>query len=105
MRTKTIADNRCFIRRSIREEWGGGSISAAVRLVLELHDIDPGNPASQIAGSVVLYDGVLSNAPQYCQYALINAIDLNCGITFMRMLREVDVEVRSARPGENFRSR
>ena len=84
---------------------GGGSISAAVRLVLELHDIDPGNPASQVAGSVVLYDGVLSNAPRYCQYALINAIDLNCGITFMRMLREVDVEVRSARPGENFRSR
>ena len=85
--------------------FGGAGISAAVRFVLEVHDIDPGNPASQIAASAVLYDGVLSNVPQYCQYALINAISMNCGITFARMLKEVDVEVRSARLGEGFRTR
>jgi hypothetical protein len=94
-----------FYSQEHKPGFGGAGISAAVRFVLEAHDIDPGNPASQIAASAVLYDGVLSNVPQYSQYALVNAASMNCGITFARMLKEVDVEVRSARPGEGFRTR
>ena len=47
---------------------------ASVRVVLEVHDIDPSNPASMQALSNVLYDGLLSSAPAYCNYALLNSL-------------------------------
>lgn len=84
---------------------GGGQIAADVRLVLEVHDIDPTNPATQIAASTVLYDGVLSGAPAFCTYALVNSPALQCSIAFTRMIEAPDVEVRSAPPGQNFSSR
>ena len=42
---------------------GGAQISANVRLVLEVHDVDPTNPASMVASSTVLYDDVIASAP------------------------------------------
>lgn len=84
---------------------GGAQIIADVRFVLEAHEIDPANPATQIAASTVLYDGVNSGAPTYCTYSLVNSVDLQCAIAFTRMLQAPDVEVRSALPGNNFRTR
>ena len=84
---------------------GGGQIAADVRLVLEIHDIDPTNPATQIAPSTILYDGVISGAPAFCTYALVNSPGLQCSIAFTRMIEAPDVEVRSAPPGQNFRTR
>ena len=84
---------------------GGGQIAADVRLVLEVHDIDPTNPATQIAPSTVLYDGVISGAPAFCTYALVNSPNLQCSIAFTRMIEAPDVAVRSALPGQNFRTR
>ena len=84
---------------------GGAQIGADVRFVLELHDIDPSNPATQIAVSTVLHDGVVQGTPAYCTYALINSPDLTCAIAFTRILQAPDVEVRSALPGNNFRTR
>ena len=86
-------------------ELGGGQITADVRLVLEVHDIDPANPATQIAPSTVLYDGVISGAPAFCTYALVNSPALQCSIAFTRMIEAPDVEVRSALPSQNSRSR
>lgn len=80
-------------------------MAADVRLVLEVHDIDPANPASEIAASTVLYDGVLTNCPGFCTYALVDAINLQCAVAFTRMLRAEDTEVRSAPQGEAFRTR
>jgi hypothetical protein len=84
---------------------GGGAVSADARIVLEVHDIDPANPGSLAAASTVLYDGVAANAPDFCTYALVNAADLHCALTFTRIIRAVDTEVRSALPGQVYRTR
>jgi hypothetical protein len=78
---------------------GGAEVLADVRIVLEVHDIDPADPATQVGPSIVLYDGVISGAPDFCTYAPVNAANLQCAITFTRMLQAVDAEVRSALPG------
>jgi len=81
---------------------GGSEIPADVRVVLELQDIDPTNPASQVAPALVLYDGVISGAPDFCTYALVNATNVQCSIAFTRMTQPVDTEVRSALPGQGY---
>ncbi|HJT71349.1 MAG TPA: hypothetical protein VJ731_14210, partial [Terriglobales bacterium] len=84
---------------------GGAQLSANVRLVLEVHDIDPSNPATMVAPGTVLYDGVLSNAPAFCTYALVNSPSLFCAISFTRLIRAIDVEVRTAPQGQPFSTR
>jgi hypothetical protein len=84
---------------------GGETVAADTRVVLEVHDIDPGNPGTLAAAATVLYDGVLSGAPAYCTYALINGGDLHCAIAFTRIVRSIAAEVRSALPGQNYRTR
>jgi hypothetical protein len=84
---------------------GGAQVSANVRIVLELHDIDPANPGTQVAASTVLYDGVISGAPAFCTYALLNSPGLFCSIAFTRLVQAADTEVRSALPGQNYRTR
>lgn len=81
---------------------GGAEILADVRIVLEAQDIDPTNPATQVAPAVVLYDGVFSDAPDFCTYALVNATNAQCSIAFTRMIQAVDTEVRSALPGQDY---
>jgi hypothetical protein len=84
---------------------GGAQVNANVRLVLEVHDIDPANPATTIAPSTVLYDGVLSGAPAFCTYVLVNSPGLHCSIAFTRFIQAPDTEVRSALPGQSYRTR
>ena len=81
---------------------GGAEISADVRIVLEMQDVDPSNPASQAAPATVLYDGIVSAAPDFCNYVLVNARNMQCSISFTRMIEAVDAEVRSALPGQGF---
>ncbi len=81
---------------------GGAAVSADVRVVLEVHDIDPTNPATQVAPSTVLYDNVISSAPGYCTYALINAANMQCEIAFTQVTQAADTEVRSALPGQGY---
>ena len=84
----------------------GGVVSAAnLRVVLEVHDIDPSNPGSLAAPAVVLYDGLVNNVPDACTYALVNAASMRCATAFTRILRSSDVLVRSAFPGAGFRTR
>ncbi|MGB7584284.1 MAG: hypothetical protein WBM11_05510, partial [Terriglobales bacterium] len=85
--------------------WGGAEITADVRVVLEVHDIDPTNPGSQVAPSTILYDGVIDTAPDFCTYAPVNASDLQCALTFTRMIQAVDAEVRTALPGFGYTTR
>ena len=84
---------------------GGAAVSADVRVVLEVHDIDPANPGSLVAPSTVLFDGVVANAPGFCVYAPVSARDLHCSLSFTRITRAVNAEVRSALPGQNYRTR
>lgn len=84
---------------------GGAQIGADVRLVVEAHDIDPNNPATMVAPSTVLYDAVISGAPAFCTYALVNSPGLHCAIAFTKFVQAIDVEVRSALPGQPYRTR
>ena len=84
---------------------GGATIGADVRVVLEVHDIDPNNPPSIVAASTVLYDDVIANAPGYCTYALINSTNLRCDLAFTRLMAAPQVLVRSAQPGAAYRTR
>jgi len=84
---------------------GGAEIPADVRVVLEVHEIDPANPASLVATATVLYDGLIGGAPTSCTYALVNAGNLHCEIAFTRLVRAIDTEVRSAPQGAGYRTR
>jgi hypothetical protein len=74
---------------------GGGAVVADVRVLLTVQDIDPTNVASQIAPAIVLYDGVVASAPGFCTYALINAGNVQCSISFTYIWLPVDALVRS----------
>jgi len=82
--------------------WGGAAIPADVRVVLEVQDIDPSNPASMIAPATVLYDGVISNAPGLCTYALVDAASMQCSIAYTYVAHISLAEVRTALPSESY---
>jgi hypothetical protein len=86
---------------------GGAANASGVRVILEAHDIDPNNPPSIVSASTVLFEGYLPAAPDYCDYALLNSAgtSLQAAVAFTRILRAVDVEVRSCRLGGSYRSR
>lgn len=78
---------------------GGSAIPASVRVVLEVHDIDPSNSATLAAPSTVMYDGVITAAPGYCTYAPANALSANCTLDFIELSRGLDALVRNTVPG------
>lgn len=84
---------------------GGVAIPTNARFVLEVHEIDPANPGSLGAASVVLYDSSLTNIAAHCTYAVANAGSLHGNIRFVRLLRLVGVEVRSTIPSQSPRTR
>lgn len=84
---------------------GASAISAAVRVVLEVHDIDPANPGSVAAPSTVLFDGLLPGAPGDCIYAPANIVNANCSLDFIFITRGVDAMVRSTIPAQATRTR
>jgi len=79
---------------------GGGEIAANVRFVLEVQDIDPGNPETLVAPPTILYDDVVSGAPGFCTYALVNAANLQCNIAYTYVAHNSLPEVRVAAGGE-----
>lgn len=84
---------------------GGATTAANVRVVLEAREIDPNNPASLATASTVLYDGVVTNAPAYCTYGLVNSKDLHCEIAYTLLKRIAQVLVRSTKSGQAARTR
>ncbi len=76
--------------------WGGAAIAADVRFVLEVQDIDPGNPATLVAPATVLYDDVIEGAPGFCTYALADAVNLQCSIAYTYVAHISLAEVRTA---------
>jgi len=84
---------------------GGNAAASGVRVVMEVHELDPRNPATQVAPAMVLYDDVLANAPGFCTYGLINAARMQCSVTFTYLFLAVDALVRSTLPQQNTRTR
>lgn len=84
---------------------GGAAIPAALRLVLTVHDVDPNNPGTLATVATVLYDDMLSAAPGFATYALVNQTSLFANVSYTRFQHTVDAEVRSMIPGGQFRTR
>lgn len=84
---------------------GGDAVASSLRLVLEVHDIDPANPGTQAAASAILYDAIIAGAPGYCTYAPVNAASMQATLSFTRLLRAFEAEVRSTIPGQSPRTR
>ena len=84
---------------------GGAVVTSDVRVVLEVHDIDSNNIATQVAPAITLYDGVVSNVDPTCSYALVDSPNLQCAIAYTRILKAPNVMVRSCLPGAGYRTR
>jgi hypothetical protein len=80
---------------------GGAAVACDVRVVLEVQDIDPTNPATQIAPATVLFDDIIPDAPGFCTYSLINAGSVQCSLAFTYIWLPVDALVRGTVPGED----
>ena len=89
----------------VAEGRGGGAVGTDVRVVLEAREIDPANPATLAASSVVLYDGVVAGAPGFCTYVLVNSTDLHCDIPYTLLRKTAQVLVRSTKSGQAARTR
>lgn len=76
--------------------WGGAAVAADVRFVLEVQDIDPSNPETLVAPATVLYDDVLTDAPGFCTYALVNSTNMQCSIAYTYTAHISLAEVRTA---------
>jgi hypothetical protein len=81
---------------------GGAAVTADVRFVLEVQDIDPSNPETLVAPATVLYDDVIENAPGFCSYALVDAATMQCNIAYTYVAHISLAEVRTALPGANY---
>lgn len=73
---------------------GGAAVNCDVRVVLEIQNINPTNPATQIAPATVLFDDIIPSAPGFCTYALINAGIIECSLAFTYIWLPVDALVR-----------
>ncbi len=84
---------------------GGDAITAAMRVVLSVHDVDPNNPGTLALPATVLFDDVLGGAPPFANYATASGADLHAKVAFTRLQQTVNAEVRSMIPGQGFRTR
>ena len=84
---------------------GGSAVAGDVRIVLEVQDVDLGNPATMVAPATVLYDNVISNAPGFCTYVLVNAASMQCSIASTYVTHIATAEVRTALPGQSYETR
>ncbi len=82
--------------------WGGATVPADVRVVLEVQDIDPTVPQTLVAPAAVLYDDVIANAPGFCTYALLDAANMHCSIAYTYVGHISLPLVRTALPGASY---
>ena len=60
------------------------------------------NPATLVAPATVLSDGVITNAPGFCTYALVNAASLHCSIAYTYATHISLAEIRTALPSSSY---
>src|SRR5437899_339718 len=81
---------------------GGAAVAANLRVVLELQDINPSNPATMVAPATVLYDGLIANAAGFCSYVLVNAVNMQCSVAYTYVTHVSLAEVRTALPNSSY---
>lgn len=83
---------------------GGTAVAADVRFVMEVQDIDPTNPETLVAAATVLFDDVVSNAPGFCTYVLVNSTNMQCSIAYTYVGHISLAEVRTALPDSSYQT-
>ena len=81
---------------------GGAPVQADVRFVLEVQDINPSVPSSLLAAPIVLYDDIIANAAGYCTYAVVNAVNMQCSISYPYATHISLAEIRTALPDSSY---
>lgn len=84
---------------------GGASTPTDMRVILECREIDPDNPASLAQPAVALFDDIVPQAPATCLYVPLASENLHASLNYIRIRRMPEVLVRSALPGQSFRTR
>jgi hypothetical protein len=84
---------------------GGLDTPTRMRVILECREIDPANPASLAQPAVALFDDVVTQTPAICQYVPLASENLHASLNYIRIRRMPEVLVRSALPGQPFRTR
>ena len=100
-----VNQSYCSSARGAGNGRGGDTNTAAMRVVLSVHDVDPNNPGTLALPATVLFDDVLATAPPFASYATANGTDLHLQVAYTRLQRMVNAEVRSMIPGQGFRTR
>ena len=85
--------------------FGGTETPSGARIVLECREIDPANPSSFAQPANVLFDDVVAQLPVTCNYVPLAGESLNASLNYLRIRRMPEVLVRSALPGQSFRTR
>lgn len=84
---------------------GGDAVSAEVRIVLEVQDVNPLVPASMVTPAMVVFDGVIAHAPGFCSYALVNAVNMQCALAYTYAAHISTAEVRTALENSPYETR
>jgi hypothetical protein len=84
---------------------GGEPIASDTRVILELQEIDPAFAGSQAIASIVLYEGLIANAPAFATWRVLDVSAMQGNVAFTRAMKAPDVTVRGTIPGQTTRTR
>ena len=87
--------NKAYVDQSVANVGAGNYLPTAGGTMTGQITL-PGNPATMVAPATVLYDDVISNAPAFCEYALVNATNMQCSIAYTYVTHISLAEVRTA---------
>jgi len=93
--------NKAYVDQAITNVGAGSYLSTAGGTVTGPITL-PGNPATMVAPATVLYDGLMANAPGFCNYTLVNAATMHCTIAYTYVTRISLAEVRTALPNSEY---
>lgn len=68
----------------------GGTMTGPITL--------PGAPVSEVAAPIILFDDVIADAPGFCSYVLVNAVNMQCSIAYTYASHVSLAEVRLTLP-------
>jgi hypothetical protein len=107
--TTRVYANEAFRRKqtffSSQGAIGGEPVASDARVILEVHEIDSAIPGSQAMASIVLYDGIIANAPAFATWRVMDVSAMQGSVAFTRAMKAPDVTVRGTIPGQTARTR
>ncbi len=96
--------NKAYVDQSVANVGAGNYLSTAGGTMSGPITL-PSNATSMVAPATVLCDVVIKNAPGFCTYALVNAMNLQCNIANTYVTHISLAEVRTALPDSAYETR